>query len=241
MNFTDRLVRCPIPFDPDAAAEARALVPGLPDAVRDVVAGAAGGSPFLRAAIAREAEWLTGALQAPPEAARADVLTLPDGLAPAELGAALRRARRRLALLAALCDLGGVWSLEEVTGALTALADLAVSRAVAVLVGDEIRRGRIPGAQPDDAATGAGMVVLAMGKMGAGELNYSSDIDLICLFDDARFDDDDVHEARAAFVRVTRKMCALLSDLTSEGYVFRTDLRLRPDAAVTPVCLSMED
>ena len=240
MNFTDRLVRCPIPFDPDAAAEARALVPGLPDAVRDVVAGAAGGSPFLRAAIAREAEWLTGALQAPPEAARADVLTLPDGLAPAELGAALRRARRRLALLAALCDLGGVWSLEEVTGALTALADLAVSRAVAVLVGDEIRRGRIPGAQPDDAATGAGMVVLAMGKMGAGELNYSSDIDLICLFDDARFDDDDVHEARAAFVRVTRKMCALLSDLTSEGYVFRTDLRLRPDAAVTPVCLSME-
>ncbi len=82
------------------------------------------------------------------------------------------------------------------------------------------------------------MVTLAMGKMGAGELNYSSDIDLICLFDQDRYGDD-WQEARMAFIRVTRKMTALLSDLTVEGYVFRTDLRLRPDAAVTPVCLSM--
>ncbi len=77
-----------------------------------------------------------------------------------------------------------------------------------------------------------------MGKMGAGELNYSSDIDLICLFDQDRYGAD-WHEARAAFIRVTRKMAAMLSDITAEGYVFRTDLRLRPDAVVTPVCLSM--
>ncbi len=106
------------------------------------------------------------------------------------------------------------------------------------LVGDEIRRKRVPGALPDDAATGAGMVVLAMGKMGAGELNYSSDIDLICLFDETRYPDE-ASEARAAFIRVTRKMAAILSDVSRDGYVFRTDLRLRPDAAVTPVCLSI--
>jgi glutamate-ammonia-ligase adenylyltransferase len=77
-----------------------------------------------------------------------------------------------------------------------------------------------------------------MGKMGAGELNYSSDIDLICLFDQDRYGAD-WQEARAAFIRVTRKMTALLSDTMAGGYVFRTDLRLRPDASVTPVCLSM--
>ena len=74
------------------------------------------------------------------------------------------------------------------------------------------------------------MVVLAMGKMGAGELNYSSDIDLICLFDETRFDPADVQDARASFIKATRRMTAILSDVTEGGYVFRTDLRLRPDA-----------
>ena len=106
--------------------------------------------------------------------------------------------------------------------------------------GNEIRRGKLPGATGDDIERAGGMVALAMGKMGAGELNYSSDIDLICLFDETRFDPDDWHEARASFVRATRKMAALLSDMTADGYVFRTDLRLRPDPAVTPVCVSME-
>jgi glutamate-ammonia-ligase adenylyltransferase len=105
-------------------------------------------------------------------------------------------------------------------------------------VAEEIRRGKLPGAAPDDATTAGGMFALAMGKMGAGELNYSSDIDLICLFDQDRYGAD-WQEARAAFIRVTRKMTALLSDTMAGGYVFRTDLRLRPDASVTPVCLAM--
>ncbi|CAN0507079.1 unnamed protein product, partial [Laminaria digitata] len=75
---------------------------------------------------------------------------------------------------------------------------------------------------------------------GAGELNYSSDIDLICLFDETRYDPDDYHEARSTLVRATRKMAATLNDLTGEGYVFRTDLRLRPDPSVTPVCMALE-
>ena len=87
---------------------------------------------------------------------------------------------------------------------------------------------------PDDLEDCAGMVVLAMGKMGAHELNYSSDIDLICLFDESRFDADDYHDARASFIRATRKLAAMLHDITGDGYGFRTDLRLRHERAGTP-------
>jgi glutamate-ammonia-ligase adenylyltransferase len=143
-----------------------------------------------------------------------------------------------MALYVALADLGGVWTLTEVTGGLTSFADHAVEAALVSGVTAEIRRGKLPGAGLDDAPTGAGMVAIAMGKMGAVELNYSSDIDLICLFDETRYPGAE-DDARAAFIRVTRRMTALLSDMTDQGYVFRTDLRLRPDASVTPVCLSM--
>jgi glutamate-ammonia-ligase adenylyltransferase len=71
-------------------------------------------------------------------------------------------------------------------------------------------------------------------------LNYSSDIDLICLFDETRFDPEDRFDARASFIRATRNAMASLSDLKAGGYVFRTDLRLRPDPSVTPVCFAMD-
>ncbi|MFC2967829.1 [protein-PII] uridylyltransferase family protein [Acidimangrovimonas pyrenivorans] len=239
MTFATRLSRCPIPFDPEAGAEARGLFPDQPPEIGALIAGTAGCSPYLKGLLEREVDWIGAALAGGPEPALEAELASLQELPLADLGAALRRAKRRIALLAGLADLGGVWSLEQVTGALTSLADTAVDLALKRLVGDEIRRGKIPGATPEDAETAAGMVALAMGKMGAGELNYSSDIDLICLYDESRYDPEDSHEARAGFIRVTRKMTALLTDLTAEGYVFRTDLRLRPDAAVTPVCLSM--
>ncbi|MBU9696336.1 glutamine-synthetase adenylyltransferase [Rhodobacteraceae bacterium HSP-20] len=237
--FAARLNRSPIAFDREAAADVGRSFADLPPEVAGLLAATAGCSPYLKGLMGREAEWLRGALAGAPEAAMEAVLAAPVGVEGAEaLGEALRVAKRRAALLAALCDVGGVWRLEEVTGALTRLADLGVDLGIRWFVGEEIRRGKLPGAVAGDEATGAGMVALAMGKMGAGELNYSSDIDLVCLFDETRYGDQ-AGEARAAFIRVTRKMAALLSDLTAGGYVFRTDLRLRPDAAVTPVCLSM--
>jgi glutamate-ammonia-ligase adenylyltransferase len=240
MTFAARLARSPIPHDVERGADAAARFPFLGAEMRGLVAGAAGCSPYLSGLFEREAEWVGSALQGVPEAALAEALAAPAAAVGAEaLGTELRRAKRRVALLVALADLGGVWPLEAVTGALTALADRAVDLALRQLVGDEIRRGKLPGASPQDVEIAGGMVVLAMGKMGAGELNYSSDIDLICLFDDERFAPADLHDARAAFIRATRKLAVLLSDLTSEGYVFRTDLRLRPDASVTPVCISM--
>ncbi|MFU8897815.1 MAG: glutamine-synthetase adenylyltransferase, partial [Roseinatronobacter sp.] len=234
------LTRLPLPYDAESGLEARGSFPELSGALADLVAGAAGCSPYLRTLMARERDWIAQAMGRAPADSLAQELAGLDGTALPDLSARLRRAKRRIALLAALADLGGVWSLDQVTGALSDLADRATHVALTALVADEIRRGKLPGAAPEDAATGAGMVVLAMGKMGARELNYSSDIDLICLFDETRFSADDYHEARASFIRITRKLCGLLSDYTDEGYVFRTDLRLRPDPSVTPVCLSMD-
>ena len=240
MSLANRLRRAPLPFDADRGREAAARFSDQPAELRELIAGAAGCSPHLGALIAQESGWLDPALSDTPEDAIDAELAALDEAAPDELGAALRRAKRRVALMVALADLGGAFTLEDVTGTLTRLADRAVQCALGMLVGEEIRRGKLPGAAPGDAATGAGLVILAMGKMGAGELNYSSDIDLIAVFDESRFDADDYLEARAAFIRVTRRLAALLSDRTAEGYVFRTDLRLRPDASVTPVCMSME-
>ncbi len=236
MSLAARIRRLPLAHDPAAAADIRAALPGFAPEVAALCAASAACSPYLRGLILREADWLAEAV-ADPEAALDAVLTAAGAGAPDALPVALRQAKRRVALVAALCDLGGVWPLEGVTDALTRLADRAVELALTTGVAEEIRRGRLPGARPDDAAFAGGMVALAMGKMGAGELNYSSDIDLVCLFDETRYPGAE-QEARAAFIKVTRRMTAILSDVT-DGYVFRTDLRLRPDASVTPVCLSM--
>jgi len=234
------ITRAPLPYDLASGQEAAEWFAFVPAPLADVIAGTAGCSPYLKGLMQRERDWLAQALDRDPTESVAVELAALTDVPLADLSMRLRQAKRRIALLAALADLAGVWSLDQVTGALSDLADCATHVGLVALVGDEIRRGKLPGMVPADATTGAGMVVLAMGKMGARELNYSSDIDLICLFDEARFASESYHDARASFIRVTRKLCALLSDYTAEGYVFRTDLRLRPDPSVTPVCLSMD-
>ncbi|WP_347266994.1 glutamine-synthetase adenylyltransferase [Paracoccus sp. (in: a-proteobacteria)] len=233
MDFAARITRQPIPFDPgrgQTALEASGIAePRLAGLVR----GAAGCSPYLAGLIAREADWLQDALSHEDVVAR-ETAGLDD-LSAEALGPALRRAKRRVALFAALADLGGVWALEQVTAALTALADRAADLALRAHVAAEIARGKLPATSAD----AGGIVALAMGKMGAHELNYSSDIDLIVLYDETAFGRDDQHEARASLIRATRRAAATISDNTDQGYVFRTDLRLRPDAAVTPVCISI--
>lgn len=233
------ITRVPIAFDPDLGQDALNALPALPAQQSDLIHGAAGCSPFLKGLIIKEAEWLQTALDAPDAVVEIlyENLRVCDAKA---LPVALRQAKRRIALITGLADLGGVWALEKVTYVLTEFADLAVTCALRATIGAEITRGKLPGMGQDDIADAGGMTVLAMGKMGAHELNYSSDIDLICLFDETRFDPDDFYDARASFVRATRRMSAMLNDLTGDGYVFRTDLRLRPDPSVTPVCMAME-
>jgi glutamate-ammonia-ligase adenylyltransferase len=238
-SFASRLTRAPRIFDQDRAADARALLGDIPAEVHELIVGAASCAPYLLGLIEKEQMWLAEAILAPEQAVET-IISQTHAHEPTDIGDALRQGKRRVALLTALADLGGVWTLEEVTGALTRYADAACAAALWAGLSQQIKRGKLPGMGMDDLADAGGMVVLAMGKMGAFELNYSSDIDLICLFDEARFDPVDFHDARTAFVRATRTMSGLLSDLTAQGYVFRTDLRLRPDPAVTPVCMAME-
>lgn len=239
MNFASQITRTPIPHNPERGTEVAARFADLDPKLKALINGTAGCSPYLSVQMMRQADWLIDAFDDPAQA----IVLMFEALKSApldQLNTLLRQVKSRIAALTALADLGGVWPLEQVTGALTDFADLAVDVTIKALVAVEIKRGKLPGMTADDVATAGGMVVLAMGKMGAGELNYSSDIDLICLFDESRFSNDDYFDARASFIRVTRKMTAMLSDINGHGYVFRTDLRLRPDPSTTPVCLSMD-
>jgi glutamate-ammonia-ligase adenylyltransferase len=239
MDLLHRITRLPRAFDPERGQEALEACAWATGPLAELIHGTGGSSPYLRGLILREAAWLEGAVD-DPESAIEILHAALEQVASTEIGPALRQAKRRMALLIALCDLSGAWTLEEVTGTLTEFADLSVSLALRAAITPEILRGKLPGQTDADIATAGGMVALAMGKMGAGELNYSSDIDLICLFDETRYSADDYHVARASLVRATRHMSAMLNDPTGDGYVFRTDLRLRPDPSVTPVCLAME-
>ena len=175
-------------------------------------------------------------LQEAPEALLSEVI----GFAGEELEVRLRVAKRRAALLIALADLGGRMAPGAVTLALSRFAGAAIAHALDAVMARLTDRGKIPDAILQNPAPVGGLVVLAMGKLGAGELNYSSDIDLIVLFDESGYDPADYGEVRAAFVAVTKALVKALSAQTSEGYVFRTDLRLRPNPSVTPVCMAME-
>ncbi|MEM7632282.1 MAG: glutamine-synthetase adenylyltransferase [Pseudomonadota bacterium] len=235
-DFESRITRLPRAYEPDRGADALAHVPGLSGSLSDLVQGAAGSAPYLADLCRREGVWLRAALVGPPEVAFEALLAEPID----DVAKELRRKKARAAALIALADLAGVWSLDEVMRALTRLADYAVETALRAAIAVQLRRGKLPGQSEADIEDAAGLVVLAMGKMGAYELNYSSDIDLICLFDETRFEPADYADARAGFVRAVRDMARLLNDRTADGYVFRTDLRLRPDASVTPVAISME-
>ncbi|HEY7296881.1 MAG TPA: bifunctional [glutamine synthetase] adenylyltransferase/[glutamine synthetase]-adenylyl-L-tyrosine phosphorylase [Xanthobacteraceae bacterium] len=150
----------------------------------------------------------------------------------------LRRLKSEGSLLVALADIGGVWPVTKVTEALTRLADTAVAGAVRHLLSDAARRGRYRSRDPARPELGSGYIVLAMGKMGAGELNFSSDIDLIVFYDADAPSLPTAIEPAPFFVRLTQRLVALMQQRTAGGYVFRTDLRLRPDPASTQIAVS---
>jgi glutamate-ammonia-ligase adenylyltransferase len=152
----------------------------------------------------------------------------------------LRRMKSEAALLIALCDIGGVWPVMRVTAALTQLAVDSVRASLRFVLRQEAKRGRLLPPSVDGPEDNSGLVVLAMGKMGAGELNYSSDIDLIVFFDSSAPTLAPDIEPQPFFVRVTQTFARLLQQRTGDGYVFRVDLRLRPDPSSTQVAISTE-
>lgn len=248
--------RLPRPFDPAAAALAAERFAERGAAERDFAASPAGAaliaalgghSPYLAELAVRESAALLALAERGPEAAfeRAlDPLSHIDPAAPrAALAAILRRAKRQGALAAAVADIAGLWALDRVTGALSDLAEAAIDAACAHLLRDAAARGelRLSGASRADprlVGRNCGLVVLGMGKLGGRELNYSSDVDLMVLYEPtaAAYHAD---RAQAVYVRIARDLVRLLEERTAEGYVFRTDLRLRPDPAATPLAVSI--
>jgi glutamate-ammonia-ligase adenylyltransferase len=203
-----------------------------------------GNSPFLGRIIIVEPGFFGSVLQRGPDLVVGDLMAdLKDQFSTCDDYAALKKglrvARRRLALTVALADLGGLWSLEQVTAALSDFARLACTLALDHLVRQLGQSGDL---DLDAAATpqmASGLCVLALGKLGAGELNYSSDIDLIVLYDADRARFRGRRSLQDCYVRLVRRFVDILQEPTADGYVFRVDLRLRPDPSSMPLAVSM--
>ncbi len=202
------------------------------------------GSPWLEWLLKHHMEFVSQLVEETPENTLAEICKRTAAAAYAGERAIaskiLREEKNNLALFVGLCDVGGVWHDAQVTAALTKFADAAVSSAVDFLLREEQAKGRLIPANADEPSQGCGYVVLAMGKMGSFELNYSSDIDLIILYDPDTAPLAEGVEASTFFVKLTRNLVSLLQDVTEDGYVFRTDLRLRPDPRATQVAIAIE-
>ena len=181
-------------------------------------------APFLARALERRPELAELLAQGDGEAALRAAKRVREGSA----ASALRDERLGLALVLAIGDLAGAFDLDKVMRELSTFADRALDRAL-----NTAMNSRVPDAEP------SGMIGLALGKHGAGELNYSSDIDPILLYDPEKLPRRERDEPGEAAQRYAREVVRLLSDVTSEGYVFRVDLRLRPASEVSPLAIPL--
>jgi len=238
---------CGSVIDADAAARARDRLseaategrwtPTLA-AAWPALAPAFSASPYLFGLARRWPDRLRAILEDRPDDRLAEILARTETLTGGadDLRAPLRRLKGELHLLTALCDLGGVWDLDSVTGALSRFADASTQAALRAIARDQRERGKLISAPDDPRGPISGLFGLAMGKHGAFELNYSSDIDI------SLFWDPEVLEGVLAegvepqkFVnRIAQSFSALMQERTGDGYVFRVDLRLRPDPSSTP-------
>jgi [glutamine synthetase] adenylyltransferase / [glutamine synthetase]-adenylyl-L-tyrosine phosphorylase len=230
-------------LEPSQAAELSALLDQ--PAAKTILLGIAEFSPYLFDLIRSDATRLIRILQCEPESHLPALIEAVSrevfaAATEADVMRLLRRMKAEAALMIALCDIGGVWPVMQVTAALTDLAMASVQMALRYVLRQEAARERLSPASTDAPEENSGLFVLAMGKMGAGELNYSSDIDLIVFFDPAAPTLARDIEPQPFFVRVTQAMARLLQQRTGDGYVFRVDLRLRPDPASTQVAMSTD-
>jgi [glutamine synthetase] adenylyltransferase / [glutamine synthetase]-adenylyl-L-tyrosine phosphorylase len=226
------------------AAAVEGLIARFPHA-RSILLGIAEASPYLFDLVRADAARMIRLFACAPEPCLAELIErtcreVQAASSDADVMVLLRRMKSEAALLIALADIGGVWPVMQVTAALTELAVASVRAALRHVLRQEAARGRLSPANLDSPEDNSGLVVLAMGKMGAGELNYSSDIDLIVFFDSAAPTLAPDIEPQPFFVRVTQALARLLQQRTGDGYVFRVDLRLRPDPASTQVAISID-
>ncbi|SFG90206.1 bifunctional [glutamine synthetase] adenylyltransferase/[glutamine synthetase]-adenylyl-L-tyrosine phosphorylase [Methylobacterium gossipiicola] len=249
VSLRERLRRAPPLGDPEAAARRLADIEAafptgfLDPSLRRLLLALAEHSPFLWPIVARDPARFVELVSRSPEVANADLVArqrAAGGLGDlAATGRALRLNRAEHALLVALADLGGLWPLATVTAALSDFADASVQAAADALLAEAAALGRFRPADPGDLQTGSGLVILALGKHGAGELNYSSDIDLVVFFDPALAPLKEGLAAGPFFAKLAQGIARLLQERTADGYVHRVDYRLRPDPGSTPTAVSL--
>ncbi len=243
MRFADALK--PIPPVAVAADPLAGMDPerhGRILAAADVLSTLLAPSPYLKERALAEADWLDAVLNDTADAAYSallDELDEMDRLAPDALAPILRRSKSRMALLSGLAELGAVWTTEEATRAMSGFADSILNTALGSIVAEAEAAGRIA-LDPDlHPAEQSGLALFALGKLGGEELNYSSDIDIVAFFDPERVSLDESMEADRFYIRLVRRLIGLLEAGPGLDFVFRVDLRLRPDPSATPIALSV--
>jgi [glutamine synthetase] adenylyltransferase / [glutamine synthetase]-adenylyl-L-tyrosine phosphorylase len=212
-------------------------------AAGQLLGGVAEAAPYLWESIQPDPTGFVRLLVGDPDRALAALLAKMQSDAAAapsqaDLMRILRDVKSRAALLIALADVGGVWTVMQITEALTRVADAALGSAVDYLLRDAVKQKELDLVDWKHPELGSGYIVLAMGKMGAKELNFSSDVDLMVFFnaDAAKFGRN--VEPAPFYVGLTRDLVKILQARTTEGYVFRLDLRLRPDPSSTQIAIS---
>jgi glutamate-ammonia-ligase adenylyltransferase len=211
---------------------------------RALIRSVAGNSPYLARSMLKEIAFLHELFERGPDHVldrlETCVVAVAQGCDLALAMQQLRIAKRQAALAIAFADIAGVYALERVTERLTRFADASVKGALRFLLVDEALKAGQLDAAPEVLEATTGLVVIAMGKHGAFELNYSSDIDLVVFYDEDRFPFLLRGDKRSAAVDVVKRLVKLLAETTVDGYVFRVDLRLRPDAGATQIAISTE-
>jgi len=214
------------------------------DAFRSLLEGVFAGSPYLTNLAVREPDMVTRLLHTSADRLFDEEIAKVRDIDLAaqnnrSISEALRRAKRRIALLLGLVDLGG-GDLFWVTGKLAVFAGVAVDAALGFLLSQAAQKGEFELADPANPTTDCGIAILAMGKMGAFELNYSSDIDLIIVYEPEKIRHLGKRNLSDQLSRMVRSLVQLMQERTGDGYVFRTDLRLRPDPTVSPLAMTTE-
>jgi len=218
--------------------------------LRDFIAAVLTLSPYLREIANLDPAILASAISDPLEPqiealiAEARDCWKPDGegSTPGEsqVMSRLRIVKRRVAFLVALADLARIFDGRATTGWLSELAEASVTAAIDHLLLSTHESGKLKLKNVAAPSEGSGVIVLGMGKLGASELNYSSDIDLVVFFDEEAGIVPDPDDAIEIFPRMMRRLVRILQERTADGYVFRTDLRLRPDPGSTPLAIPVD-
>lgn len=205
----------------------------------------AGNSPYLSRLMQRQPQFFMDVCCQSPEKMLNEVLEAMRGwqvgaMTQPEVMRHLREAKQRVALLCAMADVASVWDVMTVTRALSDFADAAIIKATDFLLSQAAKKNELALADINNPQTGSGLLVLGMGKLGAHELNYSSDIDLIILFDSQAAPYIGSKNVQYFFTKFGQDITTLLQERSVDGYVFRTDLRLRPDPRSTPLAVRLD-